>query len=170
MEKRKKKKKEFASSRGFERDRIRKGALRGTVFHRGKIHEDGPVFSTKTDYLLLPLACIDSAYGEERFDQLVSVARCIYGLWLGFDDRLCVLSFLKFSETFFFCITIDGTGSDYNWIIIVYCWIMHELLKFLEIYFNNHLKINLWIFENLKISSDKILLKLMNYFNCFSFR
>lgn len=35
---------------------------------------------------------------------------------------------------------------------------MHELLKFLEIYFNNHLKINLWIFENLKISPDKILL------------
>lgn len=56
------------------------------------------MFSTKTDYLLLRLACIDSAYGEERFDQLVSVARSM--VWI--MARLCFLPFLKFTVARFF--------------------------------------------------------------------
>lgn len=79
----KKKEEEFASSVRMSQNEARAsneiGSEKGlceVLFHRGKIHEDGAVFSTKTDYLLLRLACIDSAYGEERFDQLVSVARC----------------------------------------------------------------------------------------------
>lgn len=57
------------------------------------------MFSTKTDYLLLRLACIDSAYGEERFDQLVSVARSM--VWI--MARLCFLPFFEIycSEIFF---------------------------------------------------------------------